>query len=235
MPHWEKIQVRGTGDISIQVLDEEGVLISDSILPGNAVGINERTVYLWSLDPEVYPTIRLRATLEAGAILDEWSVFGSNAIGWNFNNGEDLQGWEADDLGEVPTLTAADGSLRLGSTTSGTDPNIQFWFPIPVDASEFTTLEMRLKTSNNTVNDDVTVYWDSNYGAFDVSRSIVMEEQILLEFQTLVFDLTSLTGGPDETWNGQINAIRIDPTQQFVEQPGPVTDGWAEFDYIILY
>src|SRR5690606_270868 len=167
---WEKVQVVGTGPIRIQVLDEGGALIPDTIIPGNSAGNTSRTIHLWYLDPMVYPVIRLRALLAPGAVLEEWSVVGNDVFEWTFSHDGDAEGWVAEDYMATPTVTVENGVLRVASTASGSDPRIVYQIPrdssMPtsgLDSRRFTRLLVRVRTSNNYTNDDVTAMWSSNF------------------------------------------------------------------------
>jgi hypothetical protein len=232
---WEKIQVIGTGTITIQVLDEAGALIPDSVIPGNAAGFTDRTVRLWDLDPLAYPVIRLKASLAAGAILDEWSVIGNDLHEWLFSHDGDAEGWIAADMNATATITVKNGALRLAGLAAGIDPNIQYKFPKPIPASRFKTLEMRVRTSNNNQNDDPTVFWDSNFGSWDKNRSITLANQFLFAFQDLSYNLTKEQPAPFEPWQGDLNGIRVDPVVRFYDTLGQPADGWFEIERIAIH
>jgi hypothetical protein len=233
--YWEKIQWVGSGNVSVQVLDESGTLIPDSAIPGNSAGLTSNTIHLWNLDPVQYPKIRLRATLEDGASLEQWRVVANDVFEWTFSHDGDQEGWEAKDHNATPTASVSGGILRYESTAAGDDPRIEYWFPEPIDATRFTALEVRVKTSNNYNNDDVTLFWDSNYGSFDARRSFTNADVFLLDFQDQSFDLTVVPSSPNEPWQGQINAIRIDPIVRFKDQAGDFSDGWFEIERIAIY
>ncbi len=232
--YWDKIQWVGTGTVDIQVLDENLDLIPDSVIPGNSAGLTDRTIHLFDVDPELYPVIHLQANLGIGSSIEEWTVLGNDAFEWTFANDGDVEGWTEHDNGATPTLTAAGGLLRYDGLAAGTDPNIQFVFPQPVDATRFSTIEVRVRTSNNYQNDDFTLYWQSNYGLFDARRSMT-QNHFLQSFQDLPFDLTVVPSAPDEPWQGMIEAIRVDPVDHFVGQTLEPADGWFEIERITLY
>ena len=232
---WEKVQVEGTGEIRIRVLDASGTPIDDAIVPGNAAGQDRRTIHLWDLEPVDYPVIRLEAELLDGATLDAWQVVGNDVYEWRFSHDGDAEGWIGVDRMATPTVTVGGGVLRYETQAAGDDPRIEYWFDQPVDASRFTTLEVRLRTSNTYNNDDVTLYWQSNYGFFDARRSFTHRDVYLFDMQDLSFDLTVVPMPPNEPWRGQIEAIRIDPVVDFYDQLGMPSDGWLEIDRIALY
>jgi len=233
--YWEKVQVIGTGTITIQVLDVDGNLIPDSVIPGNSMGFTTRTIRLWDLNPITYPTIRLKATLSPGSSLDEWSVVGNNVFEWLFSNTGDLEGWVANDKDAIATALAQNGALRLNGLAAGTDPNVQYYFPQPIDATRFTTIEVRVRTSNNNQNDDPAVFWDSNYGSWDKNRSFTHPGTFLFAFQDLSYDLKVVPPMPAEPWQGLINGIRVDPVVRFNDTLGAAADGWFEIDRIAIY
>ncbi len=233
--YWEKIQVVGTGTISIQVLDAMGNLIPEMAVPGNAAGLTSRTIRLWDLNPVTYPEIRLKATLSPGSVLDEWSVIGNDVFEWLFSNNGDLEGWVANDKNAVATAAVSGGVIKFNGLAAGTDPNIQYMFPQPIDATRFTTIEVRVRTSNNNQNDMPTVLWDSNYGSWDANRSIAYPPTFLFAFQDLSYDLTIVPMMPKEPWQGLINGIRVDPVVQFLDVLNMPADGWFEIDRIAIY
>lgn len=233
--YWEKVQVIGTGTITIQILDADGNLIPNSVIPGNSTGLSSRTIRLWDLNPITYPTIRLKATLQPGAVLDEWSVVGNDVFEWLFSNNGDLEGWVADDKNAMATAVAQGGVLRLNGLAAGIDPNVQYYFPQPIDATRFTTIEVRVRTSNNNQNDDPTIHWDSNYGSWDKNRSFSYPMTFLFAFQDLSYDLTVVPPMPAEPWQGLINGIRVDPAVRFYDTLGNPADGWFEIDRIAIH
>lgn len=231
---WEKVQVAGTGQIVIQVLDEAGALIPDAIIPGNSTGTSERTLRLWDLDPMVYPVIRLRATISAGARLDEWRVVGNDHHEWTFENPGDLEGWVPMDRLGTPAASVADGYLHYTSTSDGTDPRIEYTMPQPIDSARFTEAEIRVRTSTEFFNDDLMFFWSSNFGSFDVRRSFTSAGVFLVNFQDVTIDLTQTPMAPNETWRGMIEGLRIDPTDHFVDEFGMPADGHFDIDRVIL-
>lgn len=233
--HWDRIQVVGSGTITIQVTDEQGVLIPDADVPGNSAGLTDRTIHLWYLDPVVYPVIRLKAHLASSAELHEWAVYGSDAYEFRFSKDGDLEGWTAHDNGATPTVAVTGGVLRFDSLAAGIDPNVQYWFPVAIDASRFTTMKIWVRTSNLDWNDDPTLHWQSNFGLFDSRRSITVPQVYLAAFEEVTFDLTIVPTLPDEPWQGQIDAIRLDPVVQFLDHLSQPVDGWFEIERIILY
>lgn len=233
--YWEKVQVIGTGTITIQILDVDGNLIPDSVIPGNSMGFTSRTIRLWDLNPITYPTIRLKATISPNSALDEWSVVGNDVFEWLFSNTGDLEGWVANDKNATATAAAQNGVLRLDGLAAGIDPNVQYYFPQPIDATRFKTIEVRVRTSNNNQNDDPTIHWDSNYGTWDKNRSFTIPMSFLFAFQDLSYDLTVIPMMPAEPWQGLINGIRIDPVVRFNDTLGMPANGWFEIDRIAIY
>jgi len=152
--YWEKVQVIGTGTITIQILDANDNPIPDSVIPGNSMGFTSRTIRLWDLNPITYPTIKLKATLSPNAVLDEWSVVGNDVFEWLFSNTGDLEGWVANDKNATATASVQNGVLRLDGLAAGIDPNVQYYFPQPIDATRFKHIEVRVRTSNNNQDDD---------------------------------------------------------------------------------
>jgi len=231
---WEKIQVDGTGGISINVLDEQGMLIPDAVVPGNAVGLTERTIRLWDLDPMTYPVIRLKVTMAPGAVMNEWRVIGNDRHEWLFSTDGDAEGWVGADRLGTPMVTVAGGVLRFTSTSDGTNPRIEYTMPQPVDSARFGTVEIRLKTSTEFFNDDVMFYWSSNFGGFDVRRSFTAADEFLVDFQDITIDLNQMPMAPNESWRGSIEGLRIDPLERFVDEFNMPADGFFEIDRIVL-
>jgi len=232
--NWDRIQIKGSGTIQFQVLDGDGVLIPDSAIPNNSVGFTSRTLLLSGLSADSYPVIRLQADLAADGVIEEWSVTGNNGFDWTFENDGDTEGWVAADPGAAPTLDVLGGVLRFHSQAAGTDPNVALALPVPVDASLFTTLEVTLRTSNTFNNDDVTMYWTSNYGGIDINRSFATNAY-LFSFQTLVFDLTTVPLPPGQAFVGDVESIRLDPVVEFLDAVAAPVDGWFEIERVLLY
>lgn len=231
---WDKVQWVGAG-ATVRVLDGAGVLIPDADLPGNAAGFTGGTVHLFDVDPAVYPVLRLSASLADGSgRLDRWRVVANDRFEWTFAMDGDEEGWVAVDSGVTPTLATANHVLRFDSPAGGLDPRIELVFPQPLDAARFSTLEMRLRTSNNYINDDPTLYWASNFGAFDARRSIVDPDVFLFAFTDTAYDLTAVPVAPDEPWQGMVEAIRLDPVIAFVDELGLPDAGWVEIESISL-
>lgn len=239
---WEKIHVVGTGTIRVHVLDESGALIPDTLIPGNAAGNTSRTLHLWYLDPMAYPVIRLRAILSPGAVLDEWSVVGNDRFEWTFSHDGDTEGWTAEDYMATPSASVTGGVLRVSSMAAGTDPRVLYTVPRDmatpssgIDSRRFTRLLVRVRTSNNYNNDDVTMMWSSNFGAIDVRRSFTEPDVFLFGFQDIVFDLTQTPTPPNEAWQGTVYSLRIDPVVRFLNELMQPTDGWFEIERIAIY
>jgi hypothetical protein len=232
---WEKVQVVGTGAITLQVLDAAGAPIPDSVIPGNAAGHTARTLRLWDLSPITYPEIRLKAMLSAGSKLEEWTLVGNDVHEWLFSHAGDAEGWTANDKNATATLAVANGALRLNGLAAGIDPNVQYMFPQQLDATRFTTLEVRVRTSNNNQTDDPTIYWDSNFGSWDKNRSFTHPGAFLFAFQDLSYDLTKVPPAPGEPWQGMLNGIRVDPAVRFYDTLGQPADGWFEIERIAIY
>jgi hypothetical protein len=93
---------------------------------------------------------------------------------------------------------------------------------------------MWVRTSNNDQNDDPTIFWQSNYGAFDPVQSFTVDHVFLMSFIEVTFDLTQIPTFPNQPWQGNIDAIRLDPVIRFLQAGLPV-DGWFEIDRIALY
>ncbi len=240
---WEKVHVVGTGTIRIQVLDDAGALIPDTVLPGNSTGNTARTIQLWYVDPMVYPTIRLRALLDTGAQLEEWSVVGNDVYEWTFERDGDAEGWAVEDTGATPTMTVSGGALRLDTLAAGTDARVTYAVPRDtgnpmsgIDARRFTRMLVRVRTSNAYSNDDVTLFWSNNFGGVDTRRSFT-EPGVFLgaAYQDVVIDLTQMPMAPNEPWRGTIYGLRIDPVVDFLDATLAPSDGWFEIDRITLF
>ena len=186
---WDKVQWEGVG-ATVRVTDGDGVLLPEDVLPGNAEGFDGRTVHLWGVDPAAYPVLRLQADLGTGDVLEDWRVYAGDAFTWTFDQDGDTEGWEAFEFDGAPALEAVDGVLRFDGTADGTDPNVQYGFPVPLAAAGFTELEVTARTSNTYHEDRPALFWESEYGGFDDRRSVVVPEVFLYEFQTFTFDLT---------------------------------------------
>jgi len=231
---WERVQWKGTGDVTIQVLDAEGALLPEAVLPGNAAGFDENTIHMWDVDPALYPVIRLRATLQAAATLTEWTVTGNDRFEWRFDNPGDQEGWVADDFELTPTVTVAGGIYNLTVPVASTDPHLEYTFPQPVDATRFSRIEVRLRTGRDYRNETVSLFWDNNFGEIDVARSVDEDDVFLLDYALVAFAL------PDDrprgfAWEGDIEAIRIDPVVRFLDAAGDPNAGTAYIDYIAIY
>jgi len=233
--HWEKVQWIGS-DVPITVLDGTGTPLPDSVLPGNAAGFTDHTVHLWDVDALTYPVLRLQADLASGGSLQEWRVVGNTVYEWLFNyTTDDAQGWVGGDFGSPVTVTTDGDSLLLEGLAAGSDPNIQYLFGQPVDATRFTTLEVTLRSSNNNFLDDVTLEWQSNFGLFDFVRSFTIEDVFIQSYQDLTFDLTVIPQSPQQPWQGLIEGLRIDGVTEFLDTLGDPADGWFEIDRITIY
>jgi len=232
---WEKVQVEGTGEISLRVLDGTGTPVPDSVLPGNSGGLSTRTIHLWNLEPRDYPVIILEGTLGIGSSLDAWQVVGSDVYSFSFSHDGDDEGWVGQDFGVSPTLSTAGGVMRLDSLAAGTDPHVEYFFDQPLDAARFSTVEVRLRSGNNYNNDTVSFYWQSNFGLFDARRSFTHPDIFLQSMQDLSFDLSLTPASPGEPWQGQIEGIRIDPVDRFYDNLVQPADGWFEIDRIVIY
>jgi hypothetical protein len=230
---WEKVQWSGS-DVTVRVLDEDQVLIPESDLPGNAAGFTGGTVHLFDVDPADYPVLRLEGNIGPAGSLDDWRVVANDRFEWTFAYDSDDEGWVGVDVGATPTLSVSGHLLRYDGGLGGTDPRIEYWFPQPIAANRFTTVEMRLRTSNNYINDDPTLYWASNFGQFDARRSIVEPDVFLYTFTDVTYDLTVVPTLPDEPWQGWVEAIRIDPVIDFVDELGDPDAGWVEIESISI-
>jgi hypothetical protein len=231
--NWEKLAYGGTAGTTVQLLDLDGELISDALVPGNSAGFAPGTVHLFWLDAEEYPSIRLRAHLVANSTLSYWEVYANDGYRWGFGNAGDTEGWEARDDGATPTATVADGVLTLASTAAGTNPRLEYRFAQSVAASRFQEAVLRARTSNDSADDTVTFYWESNYGLFDPVRSLSVVD-FLFEPQDVAIDLTQATASPSQPWRGDISAIRFDPVDHFFDAAGDPSDGWVEVQEIWL-
>ena len=233
---WEKLQVDGEGEITIQVLDRDGDLLPDEVLPGNSVGFTDRTVRLWDVDPAIYPYLRLQATLGPGATITDWSLMGNTRWEWRFDNTGDPEGWVGVDFGASPSVGVSGGALTFTSGSTGTDPRIEYTFPQPVDATRFTRVEVQLSTDRDYRTETVSLFWDNNFGEYDVARSIDQDEAFLFASPTIAYDLTSTFDRlPGQRWEGDIEAIRIDPLVQFLDELGVPNGGSVVFEYIAIY
>jgi hypothetical protein len=160
-------------------------------------------------------------------------VYANDGYRWNFGNAGDAEGWQAHDDGATPTATVADGVLTFASSASGTNPRLEYRFAEAVAASRFQEAVLRARTSNDSDNDTVTFYWESNYGYFDAVRSFSIVDY-LHEPQDVVFDLTQTTVAPSQPWRGDISAIRFDPVTHFFDAGGNPDDGWVDVEEIWL-
>lgn len=228
--NWEKLYVDADDGAKVHVLDDNDDLIPDADIPGNAAGLAPGTHFLWHLDPDEYPVIRLRAHLDNPQVLRSWQVYANDGFKWHFGNDGDAENWEAFDDGATPTVTVAGGVLTMASQASGTNPRLVYRFPEPVHADRFDELVVNLKTTNNSADDSVTLYWENNYGLFDPVRSIE-ETSFLSTFKDVIFDLSA---APQQPWQGQVEGIRIDPVDHFFDAAGDPVDGFVEIESIWL-
>ncbi|MFW6053411.1 MAG: hypothetical protein ACOC9J_01235, partial [Persicimonas sp.] len=188
---------------------------------------------LWHLDPADYPVIHLRANIEDDGELHGWQVYANDGFKWHFGNDDEAESWEVLDEDATPSVEVLDGVLRFDSTASGSNPRIVYTFPQAVDADRFDEMIVRLKTSNDTTDDTVTMYWENNFGYFDSVRTFE-ETLFLATFKEVSFDLTVQPNAPQQPWQGTIDAVRIDPVDRFVDAAGDPDDGWVEIDYVWL-
>jgi hypothetical protein len=232
------VQVFGSGNLRVSVLDAGDNLIPDTALPGNSTGFTARTIHLWDLDRRIYPVIKLRATVPSGASLREWRAFANTRYEWDFTTDGDTEGWVAGDFRSTPTMVAQMGVLRFDGLMAGSDPHVEYSFPQPVAATRFTRVEVTVRSSNMVQNDDVVFHWQSNFGGFDMNRSFTRPQVSLQAFQTVTFDLSAMTTAPRQPWQGDIEKLRIDPVVRFVQQGMTMiepADGWFEIEKIAIY
>ncbi len=230
---WDKLTWSGSGEASVQVLDGAGALVPDEVLPGNAAGFTNPVVPLYAVDPAAWPTLQLQTTLGNHASLQSWSVTGGDDLVWAFEDDGQLGDLVLDTPDATALLEVASGVLTLSSTTGGPDPAFTLPFATPISAARFSELSLSMRTSNNYINDDVTVSWASDYGAYDARRSFT-QTAFLFQFTELVFDLGAGVTPPNEPWQGMIEGLRVEPVDGFVDQVGAQSTGWAEIDWIRL-
>ncbi len=53
-------------------------------------------------------------------------------------------------------------------------------------------------------------------------------------FQHIRFDLTEQVAFPDKPWQGDIEAIRLDPVAELLGTFGDPDAGWLEIDHLVL-
>ncbi|HMV67167.1 MAG TPA: lamin tail domain-containing protein [Myxococcota bacterium] len=232
---WDKVQWRGSGATRVQILDAAGALLPDTVVPGNAAGITAKEIHLFQVDPVSYPSIRLRATLDGTSALEEWRVVGGTSYVWDFNyNDGETGGWAGYDTGAQATVTVSGGVLRFAGLAAGTDPSLQLsLLPSHLLAEDFDTITFRVRTSNNGIDDDPTLFWQSNYGGFDVRRSFA-QTIYLWQWQDVTYDLHQSVTSPNEPWQGNIEIVRFDPVQRFLNAALAPVDGWFEIDRVEL-
>lgn len=232
---WDKVQWRGTGNTRVQILDANGDLLPDTVVSGNAAGLRSKEIHLFQVDPVSYPAIRLKAILDGDSSLEEWRIVGGDSYVWDFdyNDGE-TGGWTGHDVGASPSVSVSGGLLRFNGLAAGTDPSLQLsLLPSFLEAEHFDTITFRVRTSNNGIDDVPTFYWQSNFGLFDSRRSFD-DVVYLWQWQDVSFDLTQSVIAPQEPWQGDVEILRFDPVERFVNAvPAPV-DGWFEIDRIEL-
>jgi hypothetical protein len=155
---------------------------------------------------------------------------------WRFDNVGDPEGWFGVDFGATPTVGVSSGALTFSSSATGTDPRIEYNFPQPVNSTRFTRVEVQLSTDRDYRTETVSLFWDNNFGEYDVARSIDQEEAFLFANPTIAYDLTSTFDRiPGQRWEGQIEAIRIDPLELFLDELGVPDGGSVVFEYIAIY
>ncbi len=232
--NFEHAWVDADPTVRFQILDADLAPIPDAQVPGNAAGLAPGTHVLWNLDPAAYPVIHLRATLRASEVLRGWEVTANDGYGFHFIHDGEAEGWTAADDGATPTTMVTGGALRVDGAAAGSNPRIELSLPAEVDASRFTQLRVRLRTSNNHADDTVTLYWENNYGTFDAVRSF-SSTRFLYDFQDVDIDLTTIPTPPSQPWQGRITALRIDPVVRFTDPAGDPADGWFEIDSIYIH
>ncbi|HLK92175.1 MAG TPA: hypothetical protein VKZ18_19940 [Polyangia bacterium] len=231
--NWDGLSFDADAGAIVQVLDQNKTLVPDTVIPGNAAGLAPGSVKLWNLAASQYPVIYLRATLNNAQQLRRWEVTANTGYQWDFVHGGDAEGWKASLTGATPTITVSGGVLRMDAPATGTDPQLVYLLPGQVDATRFKTLTVRLRSSNNSGDDTVTLYWQNNYGQFDPVRSF-SATAFLYQQTEVPFDLTQIPAAPNQPWQGQINGLRVDPVQSFFDATGAATAGWFEVDWIWL-
>ncbi|MFH1943689.1 MAG: T9SS type A sorting domain-containing protein, partial [bacterium] len=164
--------------------------------------------------------IKTTAYLIAGNYLDARGVIyslkenESPTTAWEFNRDGDREGWLP--WNQLTPFTVSDGTLKTSST--GTDPHMQIYSALDIDAGVCKTIEIRMKISAGniasiyftTITDEI---WDENkVKYFNISPGNK-------------FIIYNLDMGLVGTWEGRISQIRLDPS---------VTSGDIEIDYIRL-
>lgn len=227
---WEKFQVQYSGTVSIQVLDEYGNVIPDSVIPGNEAGLTDNTIHLWNLSPVDYPAIRLKANLQGiDAELEEWAVFTNTGYEWTFRNDDDREGWYGMTDAGASSLHVFSGNLY--SYTSENNPYIQYDFPSPVSADRFSTLEITVRTTLSG-NSDVSLWWNADLQGYSSVRSFDIPDQDLSDFTTLTFDLTEDQMPLKENWEGMVDSIRLYPAVDYKAHSSSIS---VYIDKITLY
>lgn len=231
--NWEKLAFLGEGGVRVQVLDENRMPIPDSEIPGNSMGLESGTHMLFALSPQ-RSVIHLQATLETNARLLYWEVYANDGYRFHFGNDNDAEAWTATIDGAEAMTTVAMGVLRFEALTAGgMNPRLEYRFPSEVDAARFRELVVRLRTSNNSDNDKVELYWENNFGFFDPVRSFDATD-FLFDMQDVTFDLNQTPAMGKQAWQGRLDAIRVDPVERFFDAAGADSAGWVEIDAIWL-
>jgi hypothetical protein len=230
-PNWEKVFVDASPGTTFQVLDGDLNVINDAVIPGNEAGLTPGTHMLWHLDDDAYPVIHLRAYLDGNEQLDGWQVYANDGYKWHFGNDGDREGWTVSDTGDMAIVDVADGVLSIASAVGGSDLRMVYVMPQDVDADLFTEFVVRLRTSNNNQDDETMLQWENNFGLFDPVRSFV-ETTYLFAFTDVVFDLTQNVVAPQQPWQGDIKALRVDPVEDYFDAAMQPSSGWVEIESI---
>lgn len=230
-PNWEKVAFHGDGDVRVTVLDQDRQPIPDREIPGNSAGLEPGTHLLFGLAPG-RAVIHLRAQLGTNGTLTDWEAYANDGYRFHFGNDGDFEGW-------TPTLGGADldlgavrdGVLRLEAPVEGRDLRLDYRLPLEVDAARFRTLIVRLRTSNNSGDDRVTISWENNFGLVDPVRSFSTTD-FLFELQDVGFDLTQAPAAGQQPWQGRVRALRVYPVERFFDAASMASAGWVEVDSI---
>ncbi len=121
---------------------------------------------------------------------------------WDFNRaGQSFEGWGLA-FQNTPTVTTA-GKLSLSVT--GTDPSIQTADGLGIDATKFTSFQIRM--SNGGTATGARIFWTTDTDlVYDLNKSILFTITPSSGETTY-----TVTGLPPLYWQGRIKQIRFDP------------------------
>jgi hypothetical protein len=174
------------------------------VLDMSSTGVWNGTINQLRLDP-----IETPASFE----VDYIRILKPVGLSWEFESDENPEWWVA--TNEITDLQASQGNLSGLST--GNDP-FMFSPAFSIDANNFSTVEIRMKTTSN---DFAQLFFNTESDDpfdFKNEKSIYFSLYGDNQFHTYFLDMKETVG-----WNGNITLLRFDPLQ---------TPSAFEIDYI---